>query len=538
MANRRRLEPVSVATLFSEMRQDYDAGRTTRYRRTPRGVRTSGSSADYHYRSPANFYYAIEMARDLVRNNNLIGQGIRRLVANVIQGGFVLDVRTGKPELDDYLAAKWTDWSTDAAQCDKSGERNFNAIEKALLKAQITDGDCAVNPLADGSLELIEGHLIKTPTGTRLKNVVMGVKLGPQRQREEYWVSNQDISPTQQIKLVGDIRQLPTMTRDPDTGEVYRSFFHIYDPDRISQTRGVSALLPAVNTAFMGDDIFFAKLVQSQLASCYTIFREMSRSDSPATPGSGDKPQRGTRETEPRPDGSTQTIEGAQPGLEVFGYEGEKMHGFSPNIPNAEFFQHAMLILQVVAVNLDLPLQVFLLDPTKTNFSGWRGAMDQARIRFKDIQGQLITRFHKPCFELKVRQWLADDPILQRLAADPAANVYGHRWGPPGWPYIEPHKDATSDVVRLSNALISDRRRCAERGMIWDDLSTEIVDDRALFVVKAFEKATKINAANPGLDITWRELAPLPMPTRVKLAPIDPTPPDETNETNETEPED
>jgi len=37
--------------------------------------------------------------------------------------------------------------------------------------------------------------------------------------------------------------------------------------------------------------------------------------------------------------------------------------------------------LGILAVNLDLPLCVFLLDASETNYSGFRGAIDQARQR-------------------------------------------------------------------------------------------------------------------------------------------------------------
>ena len=41
--------------------------------------------------------------------------------------------------------------------------------------------------------------------------------------------------------------------------------------------------------------------------------------------------------------------------MELFGFPGESLKGFSPNVPNPEFFQHAKLILTILASNLDLP---------------------------------------------------------------------------------------------------------------------------------------------------------------------------------------
>src|SRR5690606_1028361 len=101
------------------------------------------------------------------------------------------------------------------------------------------------------------------------------------------------------------------------------------------------------------------------------------------------------------------------PGIEYTGAPGEKLTGFSPNIPNAEFFEHARLILTFVAINLDMPLQMLLLDATATNFSGWRGAFDQAKIGFRQIQSWLLKRFYAPVYEWKLRQWIAEDPAIR-----------------------------------------------------------------------------------------------------------------------------
>ena len=52
-----------------------------------------------------------------------------------------------------------------------------------------------------------------------------------------------------------------------------------------------------------------------------------------------------------------------------------------------------------------LPLCVFLLDASETNYSGFRGAIDQARQRWREVQSWMMTSFHGPVYEWKVRQW-------------------------------------------------------------------------------------------------------------------------------------
>jgi hypothetical protein len=90
-------------------------------------------------------------------------------------------------------------------------------------------------------------------------------------------------------------------------------------------------------------------------------------------------------------------------------------------------------------------------------------------------------------------------------------------WTPPSWPYIEPLKDSQADLLQMRNALSSPRRVAMRRSMKWPKLVAEIVEDTSLLVEQAFKRAEELNKANPGLDITWREIASLPTPDGVTV---------------------
>lgn len=512
-------EVESICEQFRSLRADYDAAKKTRFRRTRTGIVPTGSGADYHYKTWTAYATILETARDLFRNHVLIGQGVRRLVANILRGGFTLDVKTGDGGLDEELVGRWYEWACDPI-CDIQGEQNFHGLETFVLQQAIVDGDILTLPTRDGHLQLVEGHRLRTPTNTT-RNVVHGVLLDEFRRRQEYWVTKDDISPFAALSLVGQITRYPARAADDLTGREERQVLHHYMPDRVSQTRGLTALVPVVDTAGMGDDLLFAQLVKAQMAACVTILRELAASVTlpPALGGGGQEVT-----TETRPTGTTRQIAGWQPGMELFGFPGESLKGFSPNVPNAEFFQHAKLILTILASNLDLPLAVLLLDPSETNFSGWRGAMDQARQRFQTLQRWLIDSFHTPVYRWKVRQWAASDPAIRkaleasvRLRGTNEVNVFRHIWHAQEWPYIEPTQDALGDVIQERNLLISPRRRAARRGIDYDDLTTEIMEDREQVIVKAHLTAEKLNKLH-GLQLTWKDIAHWPMPEGVTVS--------------------
>lgn len=505
MARRTSSLPQAFASAWTDLRSDYDAARESRFRRRRTGVAAMGSGADYHTRHSTAHTRITELSRDFDRNNLIVGQGIDRLVSNVVREGFVFDARTGNDGADAIVSDKWRTWSEKADFCDLAGEATFNEMVEQVLRGGVVDGD--IFPLFTdvGAVELVESHRVRTPGSARvdrsgLKSLVHGVLIDNNRRHLEYWMTRSDINPFSALK-VGDIRKIPV--RDEHGNRNVQQFTWKKRP---SQTRGVSRLAPITDLLGMHDDLQFAKLVQAQVASFYAVFKEQPEGGY----GSTSPADLSGNSTETGADGVERTLESVGPGMIIQGRRGEKLGGFSPNTPNAEFFPHANLLLTFVAVNLGLPVAVLLLDPRQTNFSGWRGSMDQARLGFQTIQKRLVDKFIRPAYEWKLRQWIQETPELASLAQRKDVNIAKHVWHPPTWPYIEPVKDVTADVLKLANPLSSIRRVLSARSMDWDVVFPEIVEDRVKLITLAIEQADEINKEHPEAGVSWRDLAPLP----------------------------
>jgi capsid protein len=501
----------TLAESFDGLRADYSAAKQSRYRRRRTGISPSGSGADYHYRNECDYLRVMEYARDMDLNDVIVGQIIDRAVANEIQDGFTLCPLTGDPAVDKDLALRWYDYATDPEQCDLAAENSWWDFEQLVSRHVKVDGDVLGLASSNGSIELVEAHRLRTPQNTR-QNVVHGVLKDPlTRKPLQYWLTSENIDPSAPVKLVGDMRRIAA--RDE---EGFRQVFHVLSRKRVSQTRGISALAPIFDLCGMFEDINFATLVQRQLVACFAIFREREKDFTAMLQGQLQPGQGQTQES--LPDGTVRIIEGMGPGREFVGWPGEKFKLDSPHVPNAEFFPHMKMILTLIGINLGLPLCLTLMDAGETNFSGFRGAVDQARMGFRQNQRRNVQQWHRPNYRRKVRGWLAEDTALQNASRRSGIAVYDHRWDPPTWPYIQPLQDASADLVRTRNALISQRRRCAERGMEWGDLSTEIVEDNGALIEKAFQKADELNKKYPGLAVTWREIASLPTADGINLS--------------------
>lgn len=498
----------SLTGLYDGLRQEYKASKTTRFQRTVTGIQPLGGNADYHYRTERQFFYAIERARDLERNDTVLSQGLRRLVGNIVQDGFVLDCDTGDEALDEDLQVMWKEWGEDREQVTVTQELTWKQVERLSLYQMLTDGDICLLPTIHGSIESIEAHRLRSPRTT--KNVVHGVLLDQNRKRLQYWFTKDDVNPmsaSSSLKVNG-MRQIPT--RDPKTG--HRQVWHIYNPKRYSQTRGVTAYQPVLDTIGMLDDVQFARLVQQQAVSAWCILREREKEFKST------RNQAGSNDNFSLPDTLDGTLEGIAAGMEVASNPGEKITGFSPNVPNPQFFDHTNLLLNLIAVNLDQPLAMFMLDPSQTNFSGWRGAMDIAKVAWRQWQHWYASVLHREAFLWKLRKWIAGDQMLISASKKSGIDIYRHSWNLPRWPYIEPLKDTSADLMADRNSLTSKRRLHAKHGVEWSELANEIVADNALAIRKAKAEAAAINEEYQDNPVHWREVLSLPTPDGLQVS--------------------
>ena len=507
----RTREARSIAEEFFRLRNDYDLARPSIYRQPKPGVLPSGTGANWHIRIQIAYFSMVEIARELFRNNPLVAQGIRRMVSNIVQGGFLPHPRTGDRGADRELKARWFDWSHDAKQCSLDGEKTFWDLEGLIVQHVVVDGDVLSLPTQAGSLWTVENHRLRTPVNAARNpknHVVHGVEMDDLQRRERYWITKRDWEINQAVRLVSDVEKYPAFVEDKMTGRAERQVYHLYRPDRLSQTRGITALAAIGDTAGMTNDLFFAQLVKAQAASCYTFLHELAVTSEPPInmPGGATDPMQWPPANYSRP------VDGIQPGSDVYSsIPGETITGFTPNIPNPEFFDHASLLLGLLAINLDLPLCVFLLDPTKTNFSGWRGATDQMKMRFRSFQRWLADHFHREVWRWRTRVVLAEDAALRSVFARVGEKMFRHDWQAPTWPYIEPTKDVMADSMEEASCLNSPRRIMARNGVDIDDISREIVSDNVRRIGRAIKGAQKLKKKF-GVEVDWHEVLAKPLP--------------------------
>ena len=520
---------------LTDIRQDYAAVRPNRFTDYPQGMLTTGSGADYHIGLNESDYYLMgELARQLERDNMVIQQGVRRYANNVIQDGFKLQPETDDEAVNDQLKERWARLTDDDNKqlVDFKGERSFHDFELLGFTRVVVDGDILHEPLSTGQLRPYESHRIRSPHYVarqrilrRYQEVMLGVQRSARARTVAYWVTRDEF---EQYRLRTttrrQVRPIPAWVMDPMTGREERNVYHCYLPTRFSQTRGVTALAPIMPASTMHDDIQIAKLVQQQMASFIGITHKV-----PQAMGDQYTPPPAFKSETDRYGRTRSYGTNLETGSEYWPhYAGEEINAFSPNIPNAEFFDQARMMLMFMALNLDCPLILFLMDASETNFSGWRGAMDQAKIGFKQRQRAFAGQFHTPYYHFQLRRWIRQDAELRRAAAsDPS--FWRHTWSYPRWAYVEPLKDVQADALEISNTLTSPRRAASRKGDDYKVIVRESVEDRLLMAQSAMAATQAFNgehaeylAEHPEEEMRWREIAYGSMYEKSQMQLIDP----------------
>ena len=500
-----------------DVESSYGSGEATRMNPAPRGIDPLGSDANYHYRSEHNYFLHVERGRAAVRNHPLVEQGINRLIANLRLDGFTLDVDSGDEAYDADEQADWRAWTgeTQAGRnlCDYEGQRSFQQLARQSFFNRCSDGDIVHVPLFDGKIQTWESHHIRSPYGaSRLSNsdqdgMVHGAEVRGGK-TVAYWLTPHNVPFYGSLTQRGQSKRFPVFDASGNRITFWMGFTH-----RFAQRRGISRLSPPRDAMTGFDDLNYANTKSALRRSLIAYLMEDNPNAMPVSmPGAGSAkvPQSGMR----RLGVQTEVIEqSGEPAQIIKAPDGKTLTGWNQSIPTQAFFEHASLMLTMLAVNLDLPLSFLLLDGSKTNFHGARSTFDQVKLRLKQLQQDEIRGLWGPTYEWRIRRKLTSgnsdyDPVLADAYRRGKFNPFNYTFRPRGWPYVKPAEDVAAEKAAVDNNLRSLREVVAERtGEDHDVHMRRIIGDRASWIRYSVATARNIAEKNSDLEINVLGLA-------------------------------
>jgi len=265
------------------------------------------------------------------------------------------------------------------------------------------------------------------------------------------------------------------------------------NPERPSQVRGVPACQASFPMLHRINDICDSEAIAWQLLSRLAISVTREQGPELAYTESKDDPN---VPADAEGQVSDRLVELAY-AIIYHASPGEKIEGIERNIPGMNFSESLRMFLRLLGLPVGLPLELILLDWTKSNYSQTRGVMIQAYDNFIGWQKKIEDFYYRPLFEWKFEQWKKDNLI----AGGARFNV---NWIKKEFPWIDQLKEATAYATQTERGFTTLTRVCkslnADRSEILEQREKEIYE--AVEISKRIEDKT-------GQKVPWQIFAGL-----------------------------
>ena len=432
-----------------------------------------------------------EISRYLRDNSSMYSGMIESWAAETIQGGFTLKPETGNYDLNILLKELLFGWDGDGGwmnECDARGLMHFWDIMTLSEETEVQDGDTALYLDPDGnngrgSVAIVESDRILTP---------YGVKIAP-----GYTISNGIVWTASGYPVAAFIAdEVPQYSFCTLEHGRFYDLFKPWEPEkggvvlsislkRASSSRRQPWLSTAVRTHDEVDDVFVAVRIALRNAACRSTFTKIDDWEA-------------YREWLQLVDPSALAaapVEGLthspNPGDHTLVNPGESMEALAMDAPGANFdpFMHLQL------TTMGLPLGMCIEEAFRIfqkSFSASRMAVEGTRRRYVRRQPQVKRRKVAPCLAFAV----ACHQKLKLLPKDPRCNQI--LCGYPGWPYMEPLKDAQAGEILIDTKMVSRDTLRTEIGYQSDVEEPKIARESALYPDPVMGQGRTINNIDAG----------------------------------------
>lgn len=447
---------------------------TNRSDLTRRNYSIVGGSGDRHL-CPLDLWIEREISRTLRERSPLYGGMIETWAAETIQKGFRLKPDTGDDKLNELVNEALFGWEGDGgwfAECDARGMLHFWELITLAEETELTDGyhGMFLDPTANngrGSVSIIEADRILTPIGITLKpgyTISHGIVFNQAGYALSAFVADEN---PQYALCTTDNGQFYPLFR-PWRAEQGGLLLSI-SPKRYSATVRQPWLSAAVRPHDEIDDVFTAVRVLLRNAACRATFTTIKDWDAYR-----EWLQLVMGSTEAAPAASLALTHSPEPGDHVNLNPGEEGGIYETNAPGDNFDPFMQLQLNM----LGLPLGMCIEEACRIfqkSFSSSRMSIDGTRRRYERRQPTIKRRKVTPLLQfaiacLQAAQVLPNDPRCNRIRC-----LY------PGWPYMEPLKDAQASQTMIESHMMSRETLRTEIGVDSDAEDARIAREREIY---------------------------------------------------------
>jgi len=437
----------------------------------------------------------IDQSREFTRDNGIYRGIMERGVAYIIGNGFKLQVTSGTPSYRKKIEDLWKVWHR---RPEVRGLLSGRSVDRMVCREMLTCGDTGILKTKQGLIQHIESEQI-VGKGVAFKDGVVKNDIGAPT---SYWISPYN----------------PRSGR-PQTEKAQQyspaDFIFITEPDRPSSTRGVPPCQSSFPMLHRINDICDSEAIAWQILSKLAL---SINTDNAAEGAYGSSREDATAAST---DLATR-ITDIDYALLFHANPGESITGIDRNIPGKNFSESLPTFLRLLGLPLGMPLEIILLDWTKSNYSQSRAVLEQAYQTFLCWQAILEDFYYRQVFEWKLNQW-----AKQKLVTIPKAGIV-YDWAKPAFPWIDQLKEAQAYAMKVDRGFTTHSNVCKALNTDRDD----VVAVRVMEVTDAIKQAQKIKD-DTGVEVPWQMFAG--MEAKPTAAPAQPGQDNQNNQAGNTD---
>lgn len=423
---------------------------------------TSPISADQEIYN--DFLRLRSRAREMRRNHPLIRMYVDMLSTNVIGAdGMRLRARVRNAsgvlnkQINKNIEAAWLAWSREVTV---DGQQSLTDFQHSLIESLAVDGEILIrkvrsypdNPyryaLQAIDPDLLDHQYFRTPEGGQ-NEIRLGVEVNEWGRPVAYWLW--DRHPSDLINVTA--RKRIRVGAD--------ELLHVYRPDRVNQSRGITWLNSIIMPSKMLDGYVEAEVVAARIGAAKMGFFQFKDGSDYEPPKEGEK-----LEMEAQPG----QFEQLPPGMEF--------KEWNPEHPSTAFPNFIKSIQRWIASGLRISYNTLANDLEGVNYSSLRSALLTERDQWRKLQTWWAGRVLFPIYS----EWLEFAQLSGQLYLDSRdwSLFLQVKFLPRGWAWIDPLKDINATVAAVDNGLASRGRELADQGEDFEEIAEELLEEQKL----------------------------------------------------------
>jgi lambda family phage portal protein len=411
---------------------EYDAVKYSRERRGP-----SQLSGAEDYRSNYDRVELMKRARDLAENVGLVRSLLMKFASHVA-ANVSYQARTENRQANSEIEAYWANWF-DA--CDLSGRHSGSTLLQVAIMSMLRDGDflfALVRQDGDLKLQGIEADRVGDPYKTYTSLELIG---GIHIDRNTGAPTAYDIY----NRSIGDFYTYQATIAASQA-------FHLFDPLRIDQYRGITAFHTAINDQQDIREIENSEKMAAKYASMQAAIVRRNNNN-PA--------DLSTLTSDENFDNQAIKLESVEAGKVSYLEPGEDIvFPDGPTRPSGAFAEFHKILLRNICMGLGIPYS-FAVDPSAMSGPTARLEMQQAGRTFRRYQKLLEDKVLKPLKNVVIADGIARGLIENRVGGQSTKGIFNFGANVS----IDLGRDSQAAIAEFKTGLRTAADIYAERGL-------------------------------------------------------------------------